>query len=130
MCAQRILYRYHKHHFREIFSDLCGGELRHSIEHPIRTDEELFLLFDFTHSLISIYDDFKNKEHMNPPTVGHEHILGRSSGAEFSHIVRLYELEEDNPLKNTFQLKNESLSPTAITTLKHALGEFESDVFN
>jgi len=30
---------------------MCGGELTHSVEHPTRKGERLFLLFYFTHNL-------------------------------------------------------------------------------
>jgi len=34
-----------------MFIDMCGGELAHSVEHPTRRGERLFLLIDFAHSL-------------------------------------------------------------------------------
>ena len=36
--------------------DLCGGELRNCIDHPILTNSKLFLMFDSTHNLKNIFN--------------------------------------------------------------------------
>ena len=80
--------------FRKFYVELCGGKLSHSIPHPTRNDELLFLLFDFTHNLKNIFNAFINKSQMNVPTAGYEHILGKSCKASFAHVKQLYALEE------------------------------------
>jgi len=87
---------------------MCGGELAHSVEHPTRRGERLFLLFDFTHNLKNIFNKFVNKERFRIPIDGYEDIFGNSCfhllnncmhwkkarNALFSHMKQLYALEE------------------------------------
>ena len=103
--------------------DLCGGELTHSVVHPTRKTERLFLLFDFTHNLKNVFNAFVNKNRMNVPTNGYELILGEKFLVSFSHIKRLYALEEEKSLKIAHSLKNASLNPSNIarTSPFHAL---------
>ena len=42
---------------RKFYSDLCGGELKPSISHPLLQDEQIFLLFDATHNLKNWYNN-------------------------------------------------------------------------
>ena len=102
--------------------------MAHSIPHPTKVDERLFLFFDFTHNFKNIYDHFVNKRCMNPPTIGHEDILGFSCNANFNHIKQLYAIEEDKVLKVAHKLKKVALNPSSIarTSPQHALGKFES----
>ena len=105
--------------------DLCGGELTHSVMHPTRKTERLFLLFDFTHNLKNIFNAFVNKDQMNVPTNGHELILGDKCMASFAHIKRLYALEKGKTLKIAHSLKKASLNPSNIarTSSLHALSK-------
>ena len=97
-----------------------------SIVHPTKKDEQLFLFFDFTHNFKNIYNQFENKQRMNPPTVGHEDVLGKSCNADFAHIKHLYAMEEDKALKIAHTLKKVALNPSSIarTSPQHALGKF------
>lgn len=110
---------------RKLFVDLCGGQLENSIQHPLRKEERLFLMFDFTHNMKNIYNNFVNRKIMHPPTSGHEHVLGNSCTARFAHISRLYALEEDKSLKIACDLKKVSLNPSSIarTSPQHALSK-------
>jgi len=105
--------------------DLCGGELTHSIAHPTRKTEQLFLLFDFTHNLKNIFNAFVNKDRMSVPTNGYEHIFGEKCLALFSHIKRLHALEEGKTLKIAHSLRKASLNPSSIarTSPLHALSK-------
>ena len=105
--------------------DLCGGELSHSIPHPSKKGELLFLLFDFTHNLKNIYNNFVNKGYLHLPVTGCEEILGSKCKAEFRHIKQLYALEEDKTLKVAYALKKSSLNPSGIakTSPLHALSK-------
>ena len=62
---------------------------------------------------------------MNIPTSGFETIMGKSCIAQFSHIRRLYRLEEDKVLKIAHGLKKVSLNPSSLarTSPQHALGK-------
>lgn len=106
--------------------DLCNGELRHSIEHPYRPREKLFLIFDFTHNFKNIFNHFVNKKQMHPPTKDNEDILGVSCHAKFLHIKTLYAMEEGKTLKVAHQLKKVSLNPSSIarTSPQHALSKY------
>ena len=105
--------------------DLCGGALTHSVVHPTRQTERLFLLFDFTHNLKNVFNAFVNKDRMNVPTNGYELILEEKCLALFSHIKRLYALEEGKSLKIAHSLKKASLNPSNIarTSPLHALSK-------
>jgi len=107
---------------------MCGGELAPSVDHPTRPGEPLFLLFDFTHNLKNIFNNFVNKQRFNLPTSGFEDILGSACTAMFSHINKLYALEEYKTLKIAFRLKKASLNPSNIarTSPQHALSEYSS----
>jgi len=108
-----------------MFIDLCDGKLAHSVVHPTNKDERLFLFFDFTHNFKNIYNHFVNKQRMNPPCVGHEQILGESCNADFSHIKKLYAIEEGNALKIAHKLKKVALNPSSIarTSPQHAISK-------
>ena len=110
--------------------ELCDGNLQHSIDHPFRAGEKLFFLFDFTHNFKNIFNHFLNKRIMNLPTQGHEHILGNSCVADFSHISKLYAMEEDKSIKIAHQLKKVSLNPSNIarTSPPHALSKLSKSL--
>jgi len=105
--------------------DLCGGELAHSIPHPTKKEERLFLLFDFTHNLKNIFNNFINKPYFRLPSTGYEEILGERCTASFAHIKHLYAIEEAKPLKIAFALKRAALNPSSIarTSPQHAISK-------
>ena len=63
------------------------------------------------------------KDRINVPTNGYELILEEKCLASFSHIKRLYALEEGKGLKIAHSLKKASLNPSNIapTSPLHAL---------
>ena len=113
---------------RKLYMDLCGGEeLKTSISHPVRHGEQLYLLFDFTHNLKNIFNNFLTRKRVHFPKIdAAEHILGNQCTARFEHIKRLYALEEHKPLKIAYTLKKASLNPSNIarTSPLHALSKF------
>ena len=113
-----------------MYIDLCGERLSHSIDHPTRPGERLFLLFDFTHNLKNIFNSFLNRARMHLPTDDYEHTLGDSCTAFFLHIKRLYALEEHKPLKIACKLKKASLNPSGIarTSPQHALSKYKLQI--
>ena len=123
---KKRLFNFIAIYFRKLFFDLGQGELKHSIEHPTRPGERLFLLFDFTHNFKNIYNNFLNKQRFNIPTTGHEELLGNTCFPKFSHIKHLYSLEENKALKIAHVLKKDSLNPSSIsrTSPKHAIGNY------
>ena len=78
---------------RKLYMELCGGkELSTSIKHPSRSKERLFLLFDFTHDLKNISNNFVTTKRYRVPEIANanaQHILGGKCLAQFEHINRL-----------------------------------------
>ena len=109
-----------------MYIDLCGGELSHSIEHPTRQGERLFLIFDFTHNFNNIYYNFVNKWRMRlPPLHGFQDILGETRVASFNRSKHLYAIEKDKTWKIAFAWKKASLNISGIAhiSLHHALSK-------
>jgi len=104
---------------------LCGEKLEASVPHPTRPNERLFLIFDFTHNFKNLYNNFNGRGRMHLPTAGFESFLGSSCTAQFSHIKRLYALEEHKVFKVAHGLKKVSLNPSSLsrTSPQHALGK-------
>ena len=102
---------------------MCGGTLRPSIPHPTRPNDQLFLIFDFTHNF-NIFNNFIGKGKFHLPAVYFPELFGDSCIAQFDHIKKLYSLEECKTLKVAFTLKKVSLNPSnlARTSPQHALG--------
>ena len=102
--------------------DLCGGELRNCIDHPILTNSKLFLMFDSTHNLKNIFNNWVSKKLFQFPAghIGENEIL-----ADFNHVQQLFALEETKPLKVAHRLNATAISPDNIEkqSLKHALGK-------
>ena len=109
--------------------DLCGGNsLSTSIQHPLRSEEKLFLLFDFTHNLKNIFNNFVTRKRYHVLTCNSadaQHMLGEQCIAQFEHVKRLYALEEHKTLKIAFTQKKASLNPSNIarTSPLHASSE-------
>ena len=112
--------------------DLCGSSsLSSSVSHPTKSDERLFLLFDFTHNMKNIFNNFVSRKTMYiPETADEQNILGGRCIAKFAHIQRLYAIEEHKPLKVAHSLKKASLNPSNIarTSPQHALSKFETSI--
>ena len=92
---------------RKLYMDLCGSSsLSSSVSHPTKSDERLFLLFDFTHNMKNIFNNFVSRKTMYiPETADEQNILGGRCIAKFAHIQRLYAIEEHKPLKVAHSLK-------------------------
>ena len=104
--------------------NLCGTELKPCVPHPTKPDELLFLFFDFTHDFKNIFNNFLNKGMFKLPTQGFEEIFGEVCSPQFSHIKKVYSLEESKTLKVAHKLKKALLNPSNIarTSPQHALG--------
>jgi len=71
--------------------ELCGSNnLSSSMSHPTKPNEGLFLLFDFTHNMKNIFNNFVNRNIMHIPKIPNDTVFGRKRVAQFSHIKRLY----------------------------------------
>ena len=73
--------------------------------HIQQDPENLFLTFDFTHTLMNISHNFFVKGRMHIPTFGFELILGSPCLGLFFHIKQLYHLEGHKTLKVAHTMK-------------------------
>ena len=107
--------------------DLCGSNaLSSSVPHPTKPEEQLYLLFDFTHNIKNIFNNFVTRKVIYiPENADQQNILGGKCIAKFSHISRLYAIEEHKPLKVAHTLNKASLNPSNIarTSPQHALSK-------
>ena len=108
--------------------ELCRSKsLSSSVTHPTKPNERLFLLFDFTHNMKNIFNNFVSRKMMHLPEIpGDDSVFEEKCVAQFSHIKRLYAIEEHKPLKVAYSLKKASLNPSNIarTSPHHALSKF------
>ena len=120
------------HHFitsvyiinRSLFKKLGNGELVPSIPHPTNHGKRLYMLFDPTHNLKNVFNNWTNKTLFRYPT-DFEDVLHAGGVADFRHIKALFFKEEAKPLKIAYLLNKNSLTPNSIarTSPKHALGK-------
>ncbi len=129
---------------RSLYCKLCGGTLKPCIDHPFNPGHPLFLLFDTTHNMKNIYNNWVSKQlecinffsgialelsisQVNRDVFkmpdGYTDLIGGGSTAHFSHIKNLFFKEEHLPLKVAHKLKRISLNPNNIarTSPLHAL---------
>ena len=120
----------HAFDYRKLFLDLRGDEeIFPSIDHrPVRRNERLFLLFDFTHNFKNIFYHLVSKKMMLIPCHGHKEVLESPCFSNFQHVIKLYGLDESKPLKVAHSFKKISLNPSAIarTSPSHALSEYSA----
>lgn len=110
-------------YFSSFYIDLCGGDLKSSIDHPTLANAQLYLLFDPTHNMKNIFNNWVSKKFfLLPPG----HISDNEVVADFNHIQQLFALEETNPLKIAHKLNVTSIGPSRIQkqSIKHALSKF------
>ena len=101
---------------RAFFKLLGNGELTTQVLNPIDpTGYPIFLLFDPTHNIKNIYNNFLCKKSFQCPAV--YPILDTNITAKFSDIVDVYEREKDAPLKMAYSLNKKCISPTNIEKL-------------
>ena len=108
--------------------ELCRSKsLSSSVTHPTKPNERLFLLFDFTHNMKNIFNNFVSRKMMHIPEIpGDDRVFKEKCVAQFSHIKLLFAIEEHKPLKVAYSLKKTSLNPSTIarTLSYHALSKF------
>lgn len=77
-----------------------------SVEYPAKSNECLFLLFDFMHNMKNIFINFVSENVMHIPASADDgNIIGGSCIAKFLHIKRMYSIEQHKPLKVAHTLK-------------------------
>jgi hypothetical protein len=104
---------------------LCGGTLKVSVPHPCRPTSPLFLLFDMTHNIKNVFNNFERRKLFImprlPPSLSSSLVLPTTNAensayfsADFSHIQQLYLLESDKPVKAAHKLKKACFNPSSI----------------
>jgi hypothetical protein len=104
---------------------LCNGVLKEHIEHPCRPLAPLFILFDSTHNIKNVYNNFERKKLFVCPPLPqslsshldiHDNFTGHVTPytASFHHIEQLYHTEADKPVKAARKLTKACLKPSAI----------------
>jgi len=112
--------------YRKLYMKLCGSNnLSSSVSHSTKPNECLFLLFDFTHNMKNIFNNFVNRNIMHIPEIPNDTVFGGKCVALFSQIKRLYAIEEHKSLKAGHSLMKASLNPSNIarTSPQHALSK-------
>lgn len=91
--------------------ELCNGNLSTSIQHPHFPDTELFLLFDSSHNVKNVYNNFLNRRSFIMPKFSDSESKLR---ADFQHLLELYTFEKDRPLKMGHKINPTVLNPTTL----------------
>jgi hypothetical protein len=104
-------------------NELCGGELKTSIQHPKNPDDRLYLLFDACHNVKNVYNNFLKREKFVYPNFP---SCDSYQSAEFRHIIDLHSLEHGHGLKLAHKLTPTVLNPTSLqrTNMKLCLSVF------
>ena len=98
-------------------TELCDGELKPHIPHPLVEGRKIFLPFDSTHIFKCIYNNFEGRKTFSCPGFdGGEPFI-----ANFQHIKELYNLEFTKPVKMAFELNHQCLHPQPIEKTKVSL---------
>jgi hypothetical protein len=117
---------------RNMFANLCGGELKSCTAHPCCVNRKLFFLFDTVHLLKSVRNNWlgqadaeKTFSFPNFPCSDDVHQV--VSRASFSHVRRLYYSEKDNIVKLAPNLTYKALYPSSLErqNVKLALKVFD-----
>ena len=112
---------------RKLFKILSNGAINSKINNPI-TKKPLFLMFDTTHNMKNIYNNFLNRQIFHffkdgdvEPTV-----------VNFSDIVSLYNYEQNRSLKLAHKLNKTVLNPASIqkVSVKLASSLFDESTSN
>jgi hypothetical protein len=99
---------------RNMFTDICNGNLLSYIDHPFNSERKLFFLFDTVHLLKCIRNNW-----LGQITVDHTFfcpgiVEPGVCRASFEHVRELYHSEKDNLLKLAPHLTYKSLYPNSI----------------
>lgn len=92
----------------------------HKIKHPFNEGDFLFLMFDVTHGLKNVFNNFHVRQVFKYPDTN-----GVIKKASFNDLNEIYKLESSRPLRAAHKLTAESLNPSSASKVspKHALGK-------
>ena len=115
---------------RKFFKDfLCEGSLKESVDNDF-TGGKIFLIFDPTHIIKNIYNNFLSKRLLELPCV--PPLVPNQVRASFGDIDSVYSKECQKPLKIAHRLSETVLHPKAIekVNVKLALSVFHESTVN
>lgn len=89
----------------------------------MRENERLFLLFDTTHNMKNIYNNWVSRKMFKMPNVNDElgDLIPSDVIVSFNHIKHLYEKEETNVIKVAHALRENALHPSNIQKISPKL---------
>ena len=90
---------------------LCGGCLQSEIKNSF-SGRRIFLLFDPTHIVNNIYNNFLTKKVFKMPMLSS--IMSKNFSAKFSDVKNVYDLERHKPLRIAYKLTEIVLNPKTI----------------
>jgi hypothetical protein len=112
-------------------TSLCNGDLQVSIPHPFKPNSPLFLLFDSTHNVKNVFNNFERRRIFTCPPLPHSVSSSTTEQptaftANFQHVEDLFVLEKDKPVKAAHKLTKATFNPTSIqkTSVKFAAAVF------
>ena len=102
---------------RKFFLDEMNGSWKNSIPNRFNSDRPIFIIFDPTHNLKNLYNNFLSRGTF---------ILPGNIKIQFSHISELVEEEKQRPIKIAPQIQERYLHPSNLDKLstKPALAVF------
>ena len=90
--------------------NICQGKLQTSIPNPFDVEKKISLLFDPTHLLKCVYNNFRNKETFLCPTIDVTSDSNPSLHVNVAHIKEMYNLELGKNLKIAYKLSEKVLN--------------------
>jgi hypothetical protein len=116
---------------RNMFSILCGGELKPWIPHPCDSERRLFFMFDSVHLLKCIRNNWLGQKDVERTFTYPDFVSGNQlCRASFDHLVKLYVSERESIVKMAPGLSHKALYPSNLErqNVKLALKIFDDKV--
>jgi hypothetical protein len=98
--------------------ELCGGELKLSIDNPYKKSSPIFLLFDPTHIFKNFYTNLLNKKKFLCPA-----FEGIPLSADINHIKNIYLQELRHPIKQAHKITRKVLNPLPVERTNVSLAD-------
>ena len=128
----------HKSNMKHFKKLLCPGELESCIVNPFDSSKKIFLLFDPTHILKCISNNFRNKECFVCPS--YKQTVERFEDSHptanfypnFAHVKELQNIEIDKPVKIAHKISDKVINPLALEKTNVSLADalFDESTIN
>lgn len=109
---------------RAFYRLLCAGDLLPEIPHPFNNEKSIFLVFDPTHCVKNVFNNFERKKVFKVPAS--EPIIDQPCIASYSDIEKLCERERLLPLRIAHKITPSILHPSSIqrSSMKYFISVF------